>query len=97
MIGVLSAELRDSPVKGRPPSGELRDAVSLPAGKYRAHAVLAGKPVLREETNSDMPGLSTMACWTGTAHLRALAERVAAQLVSSGVFAAHAQWIRRPL
>ena len=87
MIGVLSAELRDSPVKGRPPSGELQDAVSLPAGK----------PVLREETNSDMPGLSTMACWTGTAHLRALAERVAAQLVSSGVFAAHAQWIRRPL
>lgn len=26
-----------------------------------------GKPVLREETDSDMPDLSTIACWTGTA------------------------------
>jgi len=46
---------------------ESRDTFSLPPGRYRVQAVLAGMPVLREETNSGMPGLSTMACWTGTA------------------------------
>ena len=57
----LSLDLRRMSVE------EPRDAFSLPAGKYRVQAVLAGKSVLREETNSDMPGLSTMAFWTGTA------------------------------
>ena len=57
----LSLDLRRMSV------AEPRNTFSLPAGRYHVQAVLAGKPVLREETNSDMPGLSTMAFWTGTA------------------------------
>ena len=63
---------------GKLPVREPRDVPSLPPGRYEAQAVLEGKRVSREETNADTPGLSTMACWTGTVRSAALAVEVPA-------------------